>query len=276
MPGQTSGITTAVSSPAPLSARIVNGSSGDASGFAKVFAFLRDQLLNGKIGVGDRLVPERELAAELGVSRPILREALRSLSMMGVVEIRSRVGTIVRRPDLSMMGDFLAFALLQQEDLIDDVMEGRTAIECQSIRLACLRATTYDFERLRAALEAIATTIDDPIAGGEADFEFHATLVRASKSQTLISLFDAMRALLKRSHRDRRTLVKVDPSVKAYLMQDHRRLFDAIVAGDAEKAEDALRQHFKIGDAYRHKAATRSVAVPTLSTHPTDRAHASD
>jgi DNA-binding FadR family transcriptional regulator len=260
----------------PPTRRIVNASPGDPSGFAKVFAFLRDQLLNGKIGVGDRLVPERELAAQLGVSRPILREALRSLSMMGVVEIRSRVGTIVRRPDLSVMGDFLAFALLQQEDLIDDVMEGRTAIECQSIRLACARATTYDFERLRAALEAIATTIDDPIAGGEADFEFHATLVRASKSQTLISLFDAMRALLRRSHRDRRTLVKVDPSVKAYLMADHRRIFEAVVAGDAEKAEHALRQHFKIGDAYRRKAATRSVAAPMRSPRTIDRAHASD
>jgi len=256
--------------------RIVNASPSDPSGFAKVFAFLRNQLLNGEIGVGDRLVPERELATQLGVSRPILREALRSLSMMGVVEIRSRVGTIVRRPDLSVMGDFLAFALLQQEDLIDDVMEGRTAIECQSIRLACSRATTYDFERLRAALEAIAATIDDPIAGGEADFEFHATLVRASKSQTLISLFDAMRALLKRSHRDRRALVKVDPSVKAYLMEDHRRLFEAVVAGDAEKAELALRQHFKIGDAYRHRAATRSVAKSTRATRMGDRAHASD
>lgn len=241
---------------------IVNATAGDASGFAKVFAFLRERLLNGTIGVGDRLVPERELAAQLGVSRPIIREALRSLSMMGVVEIRSRVGTIVRRPDLSVMGDFLAFALLQQEDLIDDVMEGRTAIECQSIRLACTRATTYDFERLRAALDAIATTIDDPIAGGEADFEFHATLVRAAKSPTLESLFDAMRALLRRSHRDRRALVQVDPSVTAYLLDDHRRLFEAVVAGDADQAEHALRQHFQIGDAYRRRAATRSVAAP--------------
>ena len=196
--------------------------------------------------------------------------------MMGVAQIRSRVGTIVCHPDLSVMGDFLAFALLQQEDLIDDVMEARTAIECQSIRLACARATTYDFERLRAAFEAIATTIDDPVAGGEADFEFHATLVRASKSQTLISLFEAMRALLKRSHRDRRTLVKVDPSVKAYLTEDHRRLFDAVVAGDAEKAEHALREHFKIGDAYRHRAATRSMAAPTLSARTSNPAHASD
>lgn len=244
--------------PAPLEDRIVRSPQTDSTGFAKVFGFLRDQLLAGEIGPGDRLIPERELAAQLGVSRPILREALRSLSMMGVVEIRSRVGTIVRRPDLSMMGDFFAFALSQQGDLIDDVIQARTAIECQAIRLACERATTFDFERMNVALDRIAVTLDDPIAGGEADFEFHATLVRAAKSETLASLFDAMRALLKRSHRDRRVLVEIDPEMKRHLLDDHRRLFDVIVAADADKAEQALRQHFSIGDAYRHKAAIKS------------------
>lgn len=242
---------------AQLAKRIVASPEGDGTGFAKVFGFLRDQLLEGRISVGDRLIPERELAAQLGVSRPILREALRSLSMMGVVEIRSRVGTIVRRPDLSIMGDFAAFAFSQHADLIDDVMQARTGIECQAIRLACERATTFDLERLGGALERIVATIDDPVAGGEADFDFHAVLVRASKSETLVSLFEAMAALLRRSHRDRRTLVRIDPAVKKYLIDDHRRLFDAVVAGDPEKADQALRRHFQIGDTYRHKAATQ-------------------
>jgi GntR family transcriptional repressor for pyruvate dehydrogenase complex len=246
---------------AARSQRIVRLPQDDRSGFAKVFEFLRDQLLDGRIGPGDRLVPERELAGQLGVSRPVVREALRSLSMMGVVEIRSRVGTIVRRPDLSVMGDFFAFALSQQSDLIDDVTQGRTAIECQAIRLACQRATTFDFERMRGALDRIAATLDDPVAGGEADFEFHATLVRAAKSETLTSLFDAMAALLRRSHIDRRALVTVDAAMKKHLLEDHRRLFDAVVAGDAEKADQALRKHFMIGDAFRHAAATRPVGA---------------
>jgi GntR family transcriptional repressor for pyruvate dehydrogenase complex len=244
---------------------IVRPVQSGGTGFAKVFGFLRDQLLDGQISPGDRLVPERELAAQLGVSRPILREALRSLSMMGVVEIRSRVGTIVRRPDLSVMGDFFAFALSQQGDLIDDVMQARTAIECQAIRLACERATTFDFERMRLALDRIGVTLDDPVAGGAADFEFHAALVRAAKSETLTSLFDAMTALLQRSHRDRRALVEVDPSMKKYLLDDHRRLFEAVVAGDAEKADQHLRKHFSIGDAFRHKAATRSARVKSTA-----------
>ena len=75
---------------------IVRSNTNNDTGFAKVFAFLREQLLEGEIRSGDRLIPERELAAQLGVSRPIVREALRALSMMGAVEIQSRVGTIVQ------------------------------------------------------------------------------------------------------------------------------------------------------------------------------------
>ena len=69
-------------------------SENQTTGFAKVFGFLREQLLESRIRTGDRLLPERELALQLGVSRPIVREGLRALSMMGVVEIRERVGTV--------------------------------------------------------------------------------------------------------------------------------------------------------------------------------------
>src|SRR5580704_4838089 len=169
-------------------------------GFAKVFSFLREHLLQGAIQPGDKLIPERDLALQLGVSRPIVREALRALSMMGVVEIRERVGTIVRRPDVSVLGDFFAFALAQEKDVVDDVMEARIAIECQSIRLACRRATLTDFERLRAALDQIEATVDQLELGSRADFEFHAALVNAGGSKTLINLHATIATLLMRSH----------------------------------------------------------------------------
>src|SRR6478735_5297721 len=139
-------------------------------GFEKVFAFLRERLLAGSLRPGDRLIPERDLAAQLGVSRPILREALRALTVLGVVEIRDRVGTIVRRPDLAVLNDFFTFAFAQRAELIDDVMQARIAIECQAVRLATQRATVLDLERLRTALARIIETIDDPDLGGLADY----------------------------------------------------------------------------------------------------------
>ena len=89
-------------------------------GFEKVFAFLRDRLLAGSLKPGDRLVSERDLAIQLGVGRPLVREALRALTMLGIVEIRDRIGTVVTRPDVSVLNDFFTFALAQQADMPDD------------------------------------------------------------------------------------------------------------------------------------------------------------
>lgn len=230
---------------------IVRSNTANETGFAKVFAFLRDRLLEGEIQSGDRLIPERELAAQLGVSRPIVREALRALSMIGAVEIQSRVGTVVRRPDVSVLGDFFAYSLAQHKGVIDDVMQARIAIECQAIRLACRRATTSDFETLEHALGEIEQTIGDPIRGGLADHDFHTALVRAAKSDTLASLYTAMAGILTRSHRDRRGTVELDPALKEYLITDHRRIFEAVVARDEDIADRVLRDHFGIGDKYR-------------------------
>jgi DNA-binding FadR family transcriptional regulator len=241
--------------------RIAEGSKG----FEKVFAFLRERLLAGSLKPGDRLVPERELALQLGVSRPAVREALRALTMLGIVEILDRVGTVVRRPDVSVLGDFFTFALAQQADLIDDVMEARIAIECQAVRLAATRASIADFERMQRALTTIAETIDDADAGGMADFEFHAAIVLAAHSETLSVLHGSMGALLTRSHRSRRELVQAFGTMKAYLIDDHKRIFDAIVARDPERADTTMRRHFAIGDEYRRRAVLGEAGTRKVS-----------
>jgi DNA-binding FadR family transcriptional regulator len=223
-------------------------------GFEKVFAFLRERLLAGALKPGDRLISERELAGQLGVSRPIVREALRALTVLGIVEIRDRVGTVVTRPDVSVLNDFFTFALAQQADMLDDVMQARVAIECQAIRLTCERAGIADFERLQRALAKIEATIDEADAGGMADFEFHRTIVLASRSETLTVLHNSLAGLLTHSHRSRRELVQSFPSMKTYLVDDHRRIFEAVVARDPERADATLRKHFEIGDEYRRRA----------------------
>jgi DNA-binding FadR family transcriptional regulator len=246
-------------------ARITRPVEGAQTGFAKVFAFLRDRLLDGSIHPGDRLVPERELALQLGVSRPILREALRGLSMMGVVEIRERVGTFVRQPDVSVLGDFFAFAVAQRADIVDDVMQARIAIEVQAVRLACRQATPSDLARIAAAVGRIEATVDDSEEGGRADFDFHSALVQASGSETLVQLYAALSTLLMRSHRERRGVVGGDPALKRHLVEDHARIVQALLSRDADRADAVLRQHFRIGDEYRRSAAASPAAAPVAA-----------
>lgn len=237
----------------------------DQGGFEKVFAFLRDLVLSGAIQPGDRLLGERELCVQLGVSRPILREALRALAMLGVVEIRHGAGTLVRRPDVSILGDFFAFAAAQRSTLVEDVMQARIAIECQAIHLACTRSTLADLDRMRAALTAIATTIDEPDAGGLADHHFHKALVEGAHSDTLSTLYGAITTLLLRSHRDRRESMTGVEAGRAYLIDHHRLIFDTLAAGDLRRADEVLREHFAIGDEYRRRGAS----IPSIPQEAT-------
>lgn len=249
--------------------RITRPDEAGAKGFDKVFAFLREQLLNGSIRPGDRLIAERELAVQLGVSRPALREALRALAMLGVVEIRQGMGTVVRRPDVSVLGEFFTFVLAQQSGITDDVMQARIAIECQAVRLACQRATETDFTRLREALARIEATIDDPVAGGLADFAFHECLVEAAHSATLRSIYGAISDLLTRSHIARREVVRVSPEMRAHLVEDHRRITLALLSRDERQVDETLREHFAIGHEYRLRNAMEAARRPMVPQEDT-------
>lgn len=223
-------------------------------GYAQVLAFLREQLLSGRLKAGDRLLPERELATRLGVSRPVIREVLRALAAMGVIDIRHGHGSVVREPDFTDMGDLFTLMLAQKADVVDDVMEARIAIERHAIRLACARAGAADFQRLEEALRSIVATVHDPEKGGEADFAFHRQLVEAAHSPVMSSLYAALSNLLKRSHMKRRERISEVSGIDAYLVDHHRKLLAALVARDAERAERLLAQHFEIGSDFQRRA----------------------
>jgi DNA-binding FadR family transcriptional regulator len=223
-------------------------------GTERVFAYFREQLLSGALNAGDRLLSERELALRLGVSRPVLRETLRSLAMLGFLDIRHGKGAYVRHADVSVLTDFFTFCLAQQPDILDDVMEARVAIECQAIRLACERARESELQRLGVLLEELGATLHDPQLGAQADFAFHRALVEASRSPALIMLYQSISELLRRSHLQRRRQTAMVADIRDSLFDAHREVFVSIVARDADVADRRLRDHFAIGDELRRKS----------------------
>lgn len=233
---------------------IVSDTSADIGGTEKVFAFFREQLLSGSLSVGDRLLGERELCLRLGVSRPVLREALRSLAMLGFLDIRHGKGAFVRKADVAVLGDFFTFCLAQQPDMLDDIMQARVAIECQAIRLACVRATDGDLSRIGGLLTRLMETLHDVDDGGEADFAFHLAIVEASRSPALITLYESIAELLRRSHVQRRIETSGTPGIIDYLVDAHRDVFLSVLDRDPDSADRKLRDHFAIGDELRRKS----------------------
>lgn len=234
---------------------IVQRADPSADGVDRVLSFLRDQLLTGQLKTGDRLLPERDLATALGVSRPVIREALRSLATLGAVEIRRGFGTVVREPNFTALADYFALVLAQQAGAVDDVMQARIAIERQAIRLACGRALTPDLERLSHALQVIRETINDPMRGGAADFHFHTMIVEAAHSPALSSVYAAVAKLLQQSHLARRKVIANVPGVDSYLIDHHEAILLAIKRRIPSEADALLAEHFEIGANLREDAS---------------------
>jgi GntR family transcriptional regulator, transcriptional repressor for pyruvate dehydrogenase complex len=180
-------------------------------------------LEEGHVRPGDRLPPERRLAAELGVSRSTLREGLRRLIDLGIVEARQGSGTYVAPLDL------------------DDLLDVRLQLEPYAARLAAGRRSEQDLARLDATLAELRAHEDDPAAFAAADARLHQAVTDAAGSVALRVLLAALADLLRRS----RDTTASDPAVRGAALAELERLVDAIRAGDGPAAERAMRAHLR-------------------------------
>ena len=194
----------------------------------------------------------------------MLREALRSLSMLGLLDIRHGRGAYVRSADASVLGQALTLCLAPEPNILDDVLQARIAIECQAIRLACLRASERDLQAIAALLDTLVDSLDDPERGGGADYAFHLSIVRASGSGALMKIYEAISPLLMRSHVERRRDTFREPAITSGLVDAHRQVFLAMAERNPDEAERRLREHFAIGDELR-----RNNLISTYQTQGT-------
>ena len=196
---------------------------------------------------GMKLPAERQLAAQLGVSRNSLREALAQLTSEGVLQSRRGGGTFVRWQHEAWSEQNivqpLKTLLADDPDYSFDILEARHAIEASTAWHAAQRATAADKEKIRLCFEA--TLSDDPDLASQADVRFHLAIAEASHNvvllQTMRGFFDLLQSSVKQS-RQRMYLV---PPVFAGLTGQHRTILEAILAGDAGGARKAMMSHLR-------------------------------
>jgi GntR family transcriptional repressor for pyruvate dehydrogenase complex len=178
-------------------------------------------LVERDLAPGDRLPPERQLAAELGVSRASLREGLRRLLDLGIVEARQGSGTYVADVDLA------------------DLLDVRLRLEPHAAGLAARRRSPDDLARMDELLADLRAAEADPDAFAAADALLHAAIVDAAGSPSLRILLAALTDLLRHS----RATTAVDAALRATVLVRLERLVRAIHDGDTSAAEHAMRTH---------------------------------
>jgi GntR family transcriptional repressor for pyruvate dehydrogenase complex len=186
--------------------------------------------------VGDRLPPERDLAARLGVSRATVSQALVAMEVVGVIEVRHGDGAIlIESPAASKV----AGELRRHAQHLPEIIEAREAMETKLAALAAERRNDRDLAALDAALETMQRDIETGGRGVEGDEMFHAAVTAAGHSQLLARLMSEISDLI----RETRIESLSQPGRPVMSLEGHRRIADAIRAQDPKAAAAAMQEH---------------------------------
>lgn len=206
---------------------------------AEVVRQIIDQILGSELATGDRLPSERKLAEVLGVGRSVIREALKTLTVLGLITVRQGDGTYLSQPDTGLLARAIEWGLLLGAHEALDLVEARCHLEEIIAKLAAVRRSDADVEELRRLLAEMQSSQADRDRFVTADMAFHAKLAEASGNGTLQRMMAGITTLLQVWIR--RVMRQADSY--APTLEEHGRLFAAIEAGDESAAAVAAAAH---------------------------------
>lgn len=225
-------------------AGVWTGISSEVGGLKsdRVRAVLEKQILSGQLPPGTLLPREPVLGEALGVSRTVLRDAVRALVAQGLLTVRQGRGTEVAEPSDEAFATAAVTLLARSGLSVGDVMQARTTIEVMLVRLAAENGTEEDWDALARSEAALIAAIQagDDAGAHAAHGSFHAGILRATHQPALDLMLKPIGQI---------ALVTGSTSVRPGAMEDwdldaHRAILDALRSGDADAAERAMRKHF--------------------------------
>ena len=210
-----------------------------------VAAKLERRILEGSLKPGDRLSPERELAAELGVSRPSLREAIQKLASKGMVQSRQGGGTYVTDALESSFSDTWQDMMGNHPNLREDMLEFRRMLEGQAAEWAAERATDADLQRLEKnfAMLTAAFEADDTEKRSAADIAFHQAIGDAAHNVLIGHLSGALLRMMHDNIRLNLGELKSVPAASRLLMTQHAAIYTAVRERKPQAARSAAETH---------------------------------
>jgi GntR family transcriptional repressor for pyruvate dehydrogenase complex len=216
---------------------------------------LERRILSGELRAGERLPTEGELGAQLGVSRTVVRDAVRTLTTRRLVRVRHGFGMEVAAPSDLPIAHALADLLMRADVTVGDVLDAREALDCHLAPLAARNATEEDVARMTADFErfAAAAAAGDAAAAQDAHLEIHLGFVRAIHLPALDLMLKPMAEVILLSS------VRPAPDPARWEVESHRPLVEALQARDEGALGQAVDYHFSVlrGGAYDRFRAAR-------------------
>jgi GntR family transcriptional repressor for pyruvate dehydrogenase complex len=210
---------------------------------------------------GERIPTEQALCQQLGVGRASLREALKALEIMGMIEVRPGDGTFV-----CQRSEFLSRPLLwaiagSVPTELQELIEARSLIEVELAGFAAERATPADLKEIGNHMDRMETSLNDVVAFQESDVNFHLALAQAAHNRILQNALQLIRSLMQQWIRE--TLTR--PGVSEEALDQHKQIFLAVAKRSPDSAKAAIRQHLDSMARYLQETRTQVLADDTTA-----------
>ncbi|MFZ2636941.1 MAG: FadR/GntR family transcriptional regulator [Rectinemataceae bacterium] len=216
---------------------------------------IKNDIQSGVYKPGQRLPPHEELCEKWKVSRVTLREALKKLEVLKIIEIHQGKGTFVRDIGLELVKDSFSIQPLLGKEAILTLIEARKAIETALARYAAIRRDQEGIAGLGALIKKLERLAEENDSLGYAivDFQFHKQIGTLAKNSVLLLMLEKIQTLILDQQRSMFEYGKESSSLKSSL-SDHKAIFATILEGDADGAEKTMGKHLSNMDARIRKA----------------------
>jgi GntR family transcriptional repressor for pyruvate dehydrogenase complex len=235
------------------------------SSTGQVVSHVRTLIDRGALGPGDRLPAERDLATQIGVSRPTVRAGLRALSAMGVVRARHGSGTFITEGPPSLGTEALSFLAALHGFTREEMYEARRILEVGAAGLAAERATHEQIAALAEEVAGMFASMQAPRLFLVHDINFHRAVAAASGNPIVSALVEMVSALYYERRRD--TATRASDLDLRDAADMHRRIYQAIRTHDPDTARQAMQAHLVQASAHQAQepADTQQPAASTAS-----------
>lgn len=213
--------------------------------YDQVIEEIKSKIKNGEIKKGDKLPSEREMAESLGVSRTSVREALRALEVIGLVESIQGAGNYIRTNFDNSLFEPLSIMFMLQKNSIKEMYDVRETLELQCARLSARYIEENELELLTAILNRmyLAKTEEESL---KLDIEFHYLIAKTSRNVLLINVLEVISQLMDEFIKQSRMQILHEGNTRENLLEIHENLLSAIRCRDEVKASQAMQEHFDL------------------------------
>lgn len=209
--------------------------------YEEIIEQFKELIKKGELKTGDRLPPERSLALELNVSRTAIREALRSLEIMGFIESKVGEGTFIKEVTLDNVTKPFSGILSQDKKLMMELIEVRMLLEGEIAKLAAQRINEEKIAIIEESITLMEKEVADGTIGIKGENTFHDSLAIAAENSAMSKILAMCGDLLSNT---REVTLKI-PGQPTKSIKDHKKIFDAIKKSNEEEAKKLMQDHLK-------------------------------